>query len=64
MSPGNARMVLQGIGVAPGIAIGKAYRVDRNKVSLAYYYLPSPTQIKREKDRFNAAVEKAEADLK
>jgi phosphotransferase system enzyme I (PtsI) len=64
MSPGNARMVLQGIGVAPGIAIGKAYRVDRNKVSLAYYNLLSPAQIKREKDRFNASVEKAEADLK
>ena len=64
MSPGNARMVLHGIGVAPGIAIGKAYRVDRNKVSLAYYYLPSPAQIKREKERFDFAVEKAEADLK
>ena len=64
MSPGNARMVLHGIGVAPGIAIGKAYRVDRNKVSLAYHYLPSPAQIKREKERFDVAVEKAEADLK
>jgi len=64
MPPGNARMVLKGIGVAPGIAIGKAYRVDRNKVSLVYYYLPSPAQTKREKDRFDAAVDKAEADLK
>jgi phosphotransferase system enzyme I (PtsI) len=64
MPPGNARMVLKGIGVAPGIAIGKAYRVDRNKVSLVYYYLPSPDQTKREKDRFHTAVDKAEADLK
>ena len=64
MPPGNARMVLKGIGVAPGIAIGKAYRVDRNKVSLVYYYLPSPAQTKREKDRFDAAVDKAEVDLK
>ena len=64
MPPGNARMTLKGIGVAPGIAIGKAYRVDRNKVSLVYYYLPSPAQIKREKDRFDAAVDKAEVDLK
>ncbi|UCG21075.1 MAG: phosphoenolpyruvate--protein phosphotransferase [Deltaproteobacteria bacterium] len=64
MPPGNARMVLKGIGVAPGIAIGKAYRVDRNKVSLVYYYLPSPAQTKREKDRFDAAVDRAEADLK
>jgi phosphotransferase system enzyme I (PtsI) len=64
MPPGNARMVLNGIGVAPGIAIGKAYRVDRNKVSLVYYCLLSPAQIKREKDRFDAAVDKAEVDLK
>jgi phosphotransferase system enzyme I (PtsI) len=64
MPPGNARMVLKGIGVAPGIAIGKAYRVDRNKVSLVYYYLPSPAQTKRERDRFDAAVDRAEADLK
>ena len=64
MPPGNARMVLKGIGVAPGIAIGKAYRVDRNKVSLVYYYLASQAQINREKERFNAAVDKAEADLK
>jgi phosphotransferase system enzyme I (PtsI) len=64
MPPGNARLVLKGIGVAPGIAIGKAYRVDRNKVSLVYYYLLSPAQIKREKDRFDAAVDKAEVDLK
>jgi phosphotransferase system enzyme I (PtsI) len=64
MPPGNARMVLKGIGVAPGIAIGKAYRVDRNKVSLVYYYLPSPDQTKGEKERFHTAVDKAEAELK
>ena len=64
MPPGNARMVLKGIGVSPGIAIGKAYRVDRNRISLVYYYLPSPAQTQKEKDRFNAAVDNAEADLK
>ena len=64
MPPGNARVVLKGIGVSPGIAIGKAYRVDRNRISLVYYYLPSPAQTQREKDRFNAAVDNAEADLK
>ena len=56
MPPGNARMIVKGIGVSPGIAIGKAYRVDRNKVSLVYYYLLSPAQIKREKDRRNNFV--------
>ena len=64
MPPGNARIVLKGIGVSPGIAIGKAYRVDRHRTSLVYYYLPSPAQTQKEKDRFNAAVDSAEADLK
>ncbi|MGD8504473.1 MAG: phosphoenolpyruvate-utilizing N-terminal domain-containing protein, partial [Syntrophobacterales bacterium] len=63
MPPGTARMVLKGIGVSPGIAIGKAYRVDRNRVSLVYYYLPSPVQTTREKQRFIAAVDKVKADL-
>ncbi len=63
MPPGTARMVLRGIGVSPGIAIGKAYRVDRNRVSLVYYYLPSPVQTTREKQRFVAAVDKAKSDL-
>jgi phosphotransferase system enzyme I (PtsI) len=63
MSTGEARTVLRGIGVSPGIAIGKAYRVDRNRVSLVYYYLPSATQTRKEKQRFKAAVDKAEADL-
>ena len=64
MPPGNARMILKGIGVSPGVAIGKAYRVDRDRVSLVYYYLPSPSQTKKEKKRFDAAVDKTEADLK
>ena len=64
MPPGNARMILKGIGVSPGVAIGKAFRVDRDRVSLVYYYLPSPAQTEKEKTRFDAAVDKAEADLK
>ena len=63
MPPGEARMILKGIGVSPGIAIGKAYRVDRHRVSLVYYYLPTPAQTQKEKQRFQAAVDKAEADL-
>lgn len=64
MIPGNARMILKGIGVSPGIAIGKAYRVDRDRVSVVYYYLPSPAQTKKEKQRFDAAVNETEADLR
>jgi phosphotransferase system enzyme I (PtsI) len=64
MPPGEARMMLEGIGVSPGIAIGKAYRVDRDRVSLVYYYLPSPGDARQEIKRFKAAVDKAETDLK
>jgi phosphotransferase system enzyme I (PtsI) len=64
MPPGNARMIMKGIGVSPGVAIGKAFRVDRDRVSLVYYYLPSPAQTEKEKKRFDAAVDKAETDLK
>jgi len=59
MPPGNARMILKGIGVSPGVAIGKAFRVDRDRVSLVYYYLPTPAQTAKEKTRFDAAVDKA-----
>jgi phosphotransferase system enzyme I (PtsI) len=63
MPHGKARLTLKGIGVSPGIAIGKAYRVDRDRVSIVYYYLPSPDQTEKEKQRFKAAVDKAEAEL-
>lgn len=63
MSSGGARKILTGIGVTPGIAIGKAYLVDRNRVSLVYYYLP-PEQTDREVERFDVAVDRAEADLR
>jgi phosphotransferase system enzyme I (PtsI) len=63
MPPGGARKVLSGVGVTPGIAIGKAYHVDRGKIPVAYDYLPSPAEVEKEIQRFQAAVERAEADL-
>jgi phosphotransferase system enzyme I (PtsI) len=63
MPPGGARKVLSGVGVTPGIAIGKAYQVDRGKIPVAYDYLPSAAEVEKEIQRFQAAVEKAEADL-
>ena len=56
-------MVLSGVGVTPGIAIGKAYHVDRGKIPVADYSLPSPAEVEKEIQRFQAAVERAEADL-
>jgi phosphotransferase system enzyme I (PtsI) len=63
MPPGGARKVLNGVGVTPGIAIGKAYHVERGKIPVAYYYLPSPAEVEEEIQRFQAAVERAEVDL-
>jgi phosphotransferase system enzyme I (PtsI) len=63
MPPGGARKVLNGVGVTPGIAIGRAYHVDRGKIPVAHYDLPSPTEVENEIQRFQAAVARAEADL-
>ena len=63
MPSGRARRVLSGVGVTPGIAIGKAYHVDRGQIPVASYDLPSPAEVEKEVQRFQAAVEKAEADL-
>jgi phosphotransferase system enzyme I (PtsI) len=63
MPPGGARKILKGIGVTPGIAIGKAYQVDRDTVSLVCHYLP-PTLTDQEIQRFKDAVDRAEAELK
>ncbi|MBW1980343.1 MAG: phosphoenolpyruvate--protein phosphotransferase [Deltaproteobacteria bacterium] len=62
MPPGKARKILKGIGVTPGIAIGKAYQVDRNRVAVVYHHLPA-AQTEQEVRRFAAAVDKAEIDL-
>jgi phosphotransferase system enzyme I (PtsI) len=64
MPPGGARKVLNGVGVTPGIAIGKAYHVDTGGVPVACYSLPSPGAMEQEIQRFRSAVEKADADLR
>jgi phosphotransferase system enzyme I (PtsI) len=64
MPPGGARKVLNGVGVTPGIAIGKAYQVDTGRVPVACYSLPSPDEVEQEIQRFQAAVDKADADLR
>jgi phosphotransferase system enzyme I (PtsI) len=64
MPPGGARKVLNGVGVTAGIAIGKAYQVDRGKVPVVCYSLPSTAEVEQEIQRFQVAVDKAEADLR
>lgn len=52
-----------GIGVSPGIAIGKAYLLKRGRIPIPYYTLLGEEAISDEVARFEAAVTKAEEDL-
>jgi phosphoenolpyruvate-protein phosphotransferase (PTS system enzyme I) len=54
---------VQGIGVSPGIAIGKAYLLERGRIPIPYYTLLGEEAVKEEVYRFEAAVKKAEMDL-
>ena len=51
------------IGVSPGIAIGRAYHVERSRVKVFYEYLIDQEQVPREVRRFNKAVDEAEREL-
>ena len=51
--------VLKGIGASVGVAIGRAYLVDRSRVKVVYQYLLDERQIEPEKVRFREAVAKA-----
>jgi len=58
----SARKV-QGIGAAPGIALGPAYVLERRELSFPQYWV-SNKEIPLETGRFAAAVEKAREELK
>ena len=53
----------QGIGVSPGIAIGKAYLLERWRVSIPHHTLEDERAIDEECIRFEAAVAKTEMEL-
>ena len=54
---------LQGIGVSPGIIIGKAHLVDRSKIKIRYQYIINDEHISREVDRFKEAIETTREQL-
>lgn len=56
------KKVLNGIGVAPGIAIGKVFRVNQDEIPIIRRYL-NKSQIYAEIDRFKDAVARTEADF-
>lgn len=55
--------ILTGIGASPGIAIGKAYRVDREKIKILHQYLIDASQVPAEIGRFKEAVASSEKQL-
>jgi len=54
---------LYGISASPGISIGKAYIVDQEGVDVVEKYLIREKQLKKEINRFKAAVKKAKDEL-
>ena len=54
---------LRGIGVSPGIIIGKAHLVDRSKVKIQYQYIISDAHVNREVHRFKEALAITEEQL-
>jgi len=58
---------IQGIGVSPGIAIGKAYLLEHWRISVPHHLLENEAAVAEECNRFEAAVsltEKALEDIK
>jgi phosphotransferase system enzyme I (PtsI) len=53
---------LKGIGVSPGICIGRAYLIDRNKIRVIKEHIPE-NKIDEEIDRFREAVELSKEQL-
>ncbi len=59
----NSSLTIKGIGAAPGIAIGKAYLLERGRIPVPRYKLFGEEAIALECKRFKEAVAKAESDL-
>ena len=55
--------VLKGIGVSPGIVIGKAYCFDPLDFQLSFYKLSDPSLIPNEIQRFKNALKESERQL-
>jgi phosphotransferase system enzyme I (PtsI) len=56
-------IVLKGIGVSPGIAIGKAYLFDKLDTQVSFYRLSDKSLVSREIKRLKRALKKTEKQL-
>ena len=48
----NKTYVMKGIGVSPGIVIGKAYLFDRQDAQVPFYKIGEPALVAKEIQRF------------
>ncbi|MCX5845134.1 MAG: phosphoenolpyruvate--protein phosphotransferase [Deltaproteobacteria bacterium] len=60
---GKKSFVLKGIGVSPGIVIGKAYLYDRFNTQVSFYRLRDKSLVSQEIKRFRAALKESEKQL-
>ena len=60
---GKKTLVLKGIGVSPGVVIGKVYRFDPLDVQLSFYKLEDLTLIPKEIARFKNALKESDREL-
>lgn len=58
-----ASKLIQGIGVSPGIAIGKAYVLQKGRIAIPQHTLQDLDAVELECRRFEAAVAQVELDL-
>ncbi len=55
--------VMKGIGVSPGIVIGRAYLFNRQDAQIPFYRLSGPGQVSAETRRFRKALRESEKQL-
>jgi phosphoenolpyruvate-protein phosphotransferase (PTS system enzyme I) len=60
---GKKTFVLKGIGVSPGVVIGKVYRFDPLDAQISFYKLSSPDLIPKEVERFRNALKESRHQL-
>ena len=60
---GKRAFVLKGIGVSPGIVIGKAHLFDRFDTRVSFYRLRGKDLVSEETKRFKAALKESEKQL-
>jgi phosphotransferase system enzyme I (PtsI) len=57
-------MVLKGVGVSPGIVIGRAYLFDRLDNHISYYKFCEPGEVTKEVKRLRAAIKSSDTQLR